>query len=156
MKSKIVLISSIVLCELAGIVGSVFTFPSIDSWYSKLLKPSFSPPNWVFAPVWVLLYLLMGVSAYLVWEKGIKKKNVKDSLEVFGLQLVLNTLWSLVFFGLQSPFYGLIEIVLLWVAILATMVKFHKISKTATLLLLPYILWVSFAMILNFYVWRLN
>lgn len=156
MKSKLMLILAILVCELAGVIGSFFTIPSIGSWYSKLIKPSFSPPNWLFGPVWTILYLLMGVSAYLVWEKGIKKKNVKNSLAVFGVQLALNILWSIFFFGLHSPLYGLITIALLWVAIAVTLLKFYKISKTAGLLLVPYILWVSFAMVLNFYLWMLN
>jgi benzodiazapine receptor len=156
MKNKIVLISAIVLCELAGALGSIFTFPSIEGWYYKLVKPSFSPHNWVFGPVWTTLYFLMGVSVYLVWEKGVKKKNVRNSLLVFGVQLVLNILWSILFFGLHSPLYGFICIILLWIAIAVTITKFYRVSKTAGLLQLPYILWVTFAAVLNFYIWRLN
>lgn len=156
MKSKTALIAAVLICELAGLIGSAFTYPSISDWYTKLNKPSFSPPNWLFAPVWVMLYLFMGVSAYLVWEKGMKKKEVRDALSIFVVQLLLNTLWSLLFFGLRCPLCGLLGIAVLWVAILLTIIKFRRISKTAALLLLPYILWVSFAVLLNFYVWMLN
>jgi len=159
MKNKtVVLISAILICELAGVIGSLFTYQSIQDWYNtgKLNKPAFSPPNWLFAPVWVTLYLLMGISAYLIWEKGIKKKKVRDSLMVFGAQLVLNALWSVLFFGLRCPLCGFIEIILLWVAMVLTILKFYKISRAAAALLIPYILWVTFAMILNFYVWNLN
>lgn len=157
MKNKIIkLIAAILLCELAGGIGSLFTYPSIEGWYAKLQKPSFNPPNWVFAPVWITVYLLMGISAYLVWEKNRKSKEAKKSLSIFGMQLVLNMLWSIVFFGLQSLLFGLIDIILLWIAIVVTVFKFFRISRTAGLLLIPYVLWVTFAMILNFYIWRLN
>lgn len=157
MKNKIIkLIAAILLCELAGGIGSLFTYPSIEGWYAKLQKPSFNPPNWVFAPVWITLYLLMGISAYLVWEKNRESKEAKNSLSIFGMQLVLNMLWSIVFFGLQSPLFGLIDIILLWIAIVVTVFKFFRISRTAGLLLMPYVLWVTFATILNFYIWRLN
>jgi benzodiazapine receptor len=156
MKNKLVLISAILLCELAGVIGSVFTIPSIESWYHKLIKPSFSPPNWVFGSVWITLYFLMGVSAYLVWEKGVKKKDVRDSLLFFGVQLVLNILWSILFFGLHSPLYGFMCILLLWITIAVTITKFYRVSKTSGLLQLPYLLWVTFATALNFFVWRLN
>lgn len=144
----------VVLCLLAGAIGSVFTVQSIPAWYATLNKPSFSPPNWVFGPVWTTLYIMMGLAAYLVYTK--KNKETKTALVVFGVQLALNVMWSVLFFGLQSPLYGLICIIALWLAIAATIVKFYKISKTAGLLLVPYLLWVSFASVLNFYVWMLN
>ena len=151
------LIAAVLICEIAGIIGSIFTYNSIPEWYNaKLNKPSFTPPSWLFGPVWVTLYFLMGVSAYLVWEKGIKKKKIRDSLTVFGMQLVLNALWSILFFGLRCPLCGFIGILLLWIAIVLTILKFYKISRTAAILLLPYILWVTLAMVLNFYVWKLN
>ena len=159
MKNKtIALIAAILICEISGVIGSVFTYQSIPDWYNteKLNKPSFTPPSWLFGPVWVTLYLLMGISAYLIWEKGTKKKLVKDSLSIFGIQLILNTLWSILFFGLRCPLCGFIEIIILWFAIAFTIITFYKLSRTAALLLVPYILWVSFAMVLNFYVWRLN
>lgn len=155
--NKIVkLISAIVICQMAGVIGSFFTTPSIATWYESLEKPSFAPPNWAFAPVWISLFTLMGISLYLIWIKGWKNKKVKISLLIFGVQLILNTLWSFLFFGLQSPFYGLIEIVVLWIVIAATILTFLKISKKASFLLLPYIVWVTIAAILNFYIWILN
>jgi len=156
MKRWVKFIVSILVCQMAGVVGSFFTYPSIPTWYATLQKPSFSPPNWLFAPVWITLFTLMGVSAYLVWNKGLKNKQVKESLSIFGIQLILNAFWSFLFFGLKSPLYAFIEIIILWGAIVLTILKFYKISKKAGLLLFPYIVWVSFAMTLNFYVWRLN
>lgn len=149
-------ICAIVVCQLVGVVGSLFTYPSISTWYVSLRKPIFTPPNWLFAPVWITLFTLMGISAYLIWNKGMKNGQVKTALFIFGIQLALNALWSLLFFGLQSPLYALIEMVVLWDVIALTILRFYKISKKAGLLLLPYIVWVTIAMILNFYVWRLN
>jgi len=150
------LIFAIVVCQIAGVLGSLFTFPSIPTWYATLQKPGFTPPSWLFAPVWTILFALMGISAYLVWNKGLENKEVKISLFIFGIQLVLNVLWSALFFGLKSPFYAFMEIIVLWFAIALTILNFFKISRSAGLLLLPYIFWVSFAMILNFYIWKLN
>lgn len=150
------LLASILLCQLAGVLGSVFTASSLDNWYILLEKPSFNPPSWVFFPVWTTLYTLMGISLYLVWEKGLQKPEVKKGILIFGIQLGLNSLWSFLFFGLKSPYYAFIEIILLWFAILLTILQFRKISKTASYLLLPYIVWVSFAAVLNYYIWILN
>ncbi len=146
----------VILCEAVGILGSVFTAPAIPSWYANLKKPSFSPPNWLFGPVWTLLYALMGISAYLIWQEGIERREVKNAFFLFALQLILNFLWSFFFFKLQSPFHALIEIVLLWLLILATIVSFYSLNKTAAYLLIPYLLWVSFATLLNFSIYRLN
>ncbi|MDO8741158.1 MAG: TspO/MBR family protein [Candidatus Woesearchaeota archaeon] len=148
-KNTYKLIFSIIICQLAGLIGSFFTASSIGTWYAALQKPSFNPPNWIFGPVWVALFLLMGISLYLVWEKGIKAKGVKTALIFFGIQLLLNMLWSIIFFGLRSPLYASIEIIILWLAILFTIIKFYNISKPAAYLLVPYILWVSFAVVLN-------
>jgi tryptophan-rich sensory protein len=148
--------SSIIICQLAGFIGSLFTTPSIPSWYAGINKPSFNPPNWVFAPVWTTLYLLMGISLYLVLRTGLNDKNVKMALAVFIFQLVLNSLWSFLFFGLHSPFTAFIEIIFLWIAILTSIILFFRISWVAGVLLIPYILWVSFASFLNFAIWRLN
>ena len=150
------LIAAILLCEAAGLVGSIFTFPSIPGWYATLNKPSFSPPNWVFGPVWTTLYALMGISLYLVWKKGQEKINIKIPLIFFGIQLFLNFLWSILFFGLHSPVLGLICIILLWLSIAATILSFYTISRNAAYLLIPYLLWDSFASILNADVWMLN
>jgi len=156
MKKGIRLILSILVCELIGISGSFFTIASISTWYRTLNKPFFSPPNWIFGPVWAILYLMMGISAYLIWAEGLKKKKVKEALLFFAVQLILNFSWSLIFFGLQLPFSAFINIVTLWLAILATILRFNKISKTAGYLLIPYILWVSFASVLNLAIVILN
>lgn len=150
------LIVAIVICELAGIIGSVFTAPSIADWYAGLVKPALNPPAWVFAPVWTTLFALMGVAAFIIWRKGLKRKDVKIALGIFAGQLALNTLWSIIFFGTHNPGGALVEIIFLWLAILATIIAFAKISKPAAWLLLPYILWVSFAVYLNFAIWSLN
>ncbi|OGC88576.1 TspO protein [Candidatus Adlerbacteria bacterium RIFOXYC1_FULL_48_26] len=147
------LIGFIALSEAAGIVGSFFTAPSIAGWYATLTKPDIAPPNWIFAPVWTTLFLLMGIAAFLVWRT---RKNTRTALGLFGLQLALNVLWSLLFFGLQNPGAALAEITLLWLSIAATMVAFAKFSKPAAWLLVPYIAWVSFAGYLNFLLWSLN
>lgn len=151
---KVVL--GIIICELAGVAGSVFTFPSIGSWYASLEKPWFNPPNWLFAPVWTTLYALMGVSLGLVWNKGLGSRRARAGLLVFGVQLALNVLWSVVFFGAESLIYGFGIIVVLWIAIVFTIVLFYRISKAAGLLLVPYICWVTVATILNYYLWILN
>ncbi|MDW8114658.1 MAG: TspO/MBR family protein, partial [candidate division WOR-3 bacterium] len=111
------LLISILICQGAGILGSIFTTPSIPTWYRQLIKPPFTPPNWLFAPAWTLLFLLMGISLYLVWEKGLKDKEVKKALLIFLIQLVLNILWSFIFFTLKSLLFAFIEIVILWIAI---------------------------------------
>ncbi|MDD2785715.1 MAG: tryptophan-rich sensory protein [Patescibacteria group bacterium] len=150
------LISTILICELAGVIGAVFTTSSIGGWYSGLIKPDFSPPNWIFGPVWTTLYFLMGVAAYLIWNKGLNRKSVKIALSFFIAQLILNIFWSIIFFGLHSPGGAMIEIVFLWLTILATIITFYKIFRPAAWLLVPYILWVSFAGYLNYSIWILN
>jgi tryptophan-rich sensory protein len=150
------LIISIFICLFAGFIGSFFTLPAIPTWYATLLKPSFAPPNWVFFPIWTSLFIMMGISLFLVWQKGCEDKKVKTALYLFAGQLILNALWSVAFFGLRSPLLGLMDIIILWIAILATILSFMKLSKTAAYLLIPYILWVSFAAIVNFSTWRLN
>lgn len=148
------LVISIFVCQLVGIIGSFFTASSVSSWYPTLVKPAFNPPNWVFSPVWITLFVLMGVSLYLVWEKGFREN--KTAITIFGVQLGLNVLWSILFFGLKSPLLAFIEIIFLWAAILLTILKFYKISKWSAYLLIPYILWVSFAAVLNFAIFYLN
>ncbi len=150
------LILAIVVCQIAGAIGSIFTFSSIPTWYATINKPSFTPPNWLFGPVWITLYTLMGVSLYLIWNKGLENKEVKSSLFIFSAQLSLNALWSILFFGLKSPLYAFIEIIILWITIAVTIFKFYKISKNAGVILIPYIIWVSIALTLNFYVWIRN
>jgi benzodiazapine receptor len=150
------LVVSLVACQCAGAIGSIATTPAIPTWYATLQKPSFSPPNWLFAPAWITLYLLMGVAAFLIWRKGFKQKGVRAALVIFLVQLVLNALWSVVFFGLQSPLWGVVVIIALWIAILITIIKFFKLSTAAGSLMLPYILWVSFAAVLNIALFMLN
>lgn len=150
------LIIAIAVCELAGAVGSMFTVPSIPTWYAGLAKPALNPPSWVFAPVWTSLYLLMGISAFLVWQKGLRKKKTKEALGIFAMQLFLNAIWSIIFFGLKSPQWAFLDIVFLWLVIAWTITLFWKISRPAALLLLPYILWVSFAVYLNYSIMVLN
>ena len=157
MKQKIIkLIIAIVICEMIGFLGSFFTQPAIADWYADLEKPSFNPPDWIFAPVWTFLYALMGISAYLIWIRGFEKTEVKIALVIFSIQLILNLLWSFLFFQLHSPFYAFIEIIVLWLFILLTAMSFLKIHRIAGFLLLPYLFWVTFAAILNFYIYRLN
>lgn len=156
MKNITKLIVSIIICQLAGFIGSVFTTPSISTWYSTLTKPSFNPPNWIFAPVWTTLFLLMGISLFLVWREGKRKPGVRIAIIIFSIQLILNILWSFLFFGLKLPIAGFFEIILLWVAILITILEFYRISILSGILMIPYILWVSFATFLNFTLWKLN
>ncbi len=150
------LVVSIVACLAAGAIGSIFTRQAIPTWYAMLEKPAFNPPNWLFVPVWTLLYILMGIAAFLVWRRGLENRQVRIALIVFLVQLILNALWSVVFFGLESPLYGLIVISALWVAILFTVLKFFRISSVASVLLWPYLLWVTFAAVLNVSIWLLN
>jgi len=177
---KIIKLSiSIIICELAGVLGSVFTVPSVGVWYKSLNKPGFNPPSWIFTPVWSILFLLMGVSFYLAWDKSWKVKNEIKKIKsiklnptsqklwqgkwqkinivaIFFVQLILNIFWSLLFFGLHFTDVAFFELLMLWFAILFTIVNFYRVSKTAAYLLLPYILWVSFAGILNYFLWILN
>ena len=150
------LVVALVACLAAGAIGSIFTAGAIPNWYAALNKPDLAPPNWVFAPVWTTLYILMGIAAYLVWDKGWKNKDVKVALDLFGAQLVLNIFWSIIFFGMKNPLYAFIEIIVLWLAIALTISKFNKIEKNAAYLMVPYIIWVSFAAYLNYSIWMLN
>lgn len=150
------LLFSIVICQLAGIIGSFFTVHSVSTWYTGIIKPAFTPPNWVFGPVWTALFALMGISLYLVWIKGIKTKKAKIALALFGIQVFLNVLWSMLFFGLRLPFYAFIEIIILWIFILLAIIWFYNISKAASYLLIPYLIWVSFAAVLNLAIVLLN
>lgn len=143
------LITALVLPQLAGLIGGLFTFSAINEWYQFLAKPSFSPPNWLFGPVWTALYLMMGLAWYLAWRKGAPAK-------LFLIHLVFNCLWSILFFGLKSPGLAFLEILVLWTLIVALLRQFYRFNRLSSWLLVPYLLWVSFAAILNFSVWRLN
>ena len=140
---------SVIGCELVGIVGGLSTASAIPTWYATLNKPFFSPPNWVFGPVWTMLYFLMGISFYLIWKQGWKKKKNREARAYFLAQLALNFIWTPIFFGLKSPFIALFIIIALWILIVLTIKKMYPVSKTASYLLSPYLLWVSFATLLN-------
>jgi benzodiazapine receptor len=137
--TKIVkLICSVAVCILIGFLGSFATRGSVTSWYADLSRPSFTPPDWTFGVVWPILYMMMGISAFMIWNMGFDKTEVKVALVIFGLQLVLNGLWTPIFFGLHLIGLALVEIIVMWAAILLTIISFWKISKPAALLLLPY------------------
>lgn len=150
------LAAAILFCEIVGSLGSVVTTPGPGSWYSSLIKPFFAPPAWVFGPVWVTLFALMGIALFLVWELGTGKPEVRFALGIFGVQFVFNVAWSFLFFGLRSPLLGLINIIILWWLILATIVVFYRVRKGAAYLLIPYIAWVSIATVLNASIYLLN
>ncbi len=157
------LIASILICEFAGIIGTIYTIPAINSWYVTLMKPGFNPPAWIFGPVWTILYLLMGIALWLIWEKkGVEPEAKQWAIVIFIIQLLFNAKWSIIFFGMHSVSLALIDIILLWISILITIILFSKISKGAAWLLVPYILWVSFAGVLsfaiylNYSIWALN
>lgn len=150
------LVGSIAACQVAGLIGSVFTRAAIPTWYEALEKPAFTPPNSVFAPVWFTLYTLMGIAVFLIWRIGLKERGVKTGFIIFWVQLVLNALWSVVFFGLKSPIAGVVVIILLWFAILFTIIRFFNLSRVAAGLLIPYIIWISIAASLNVGIWILN
>jgi len=158
MKDLPKLIVSVIGCELVGFLGTPFTISAIPTWYATLNKPFFAPPNWIFGPVWTLLYFLMGVAFYLIWRQDWKSakgrsasggKKIQVAIKYFLAQLALNFIWSPIFFGLRAPLLGLIVIVAMWVLIVMTMQKFHPLSRLAFYLLVPYLLWVSFATLLN-------
>lgn len=140
----------------AGLVGSLASAGGFTSWYATIEKPFFTPPNWVFGPVWTVLYVLMGVAAFLVWQNGLSRRPVRIALTWFLAQLVLNALWSPIFFGLHRIGLALFVLVLLWAAIVATMRRFFEVSRPAGWLLVPYLLWVSYAAVLNSSIWWLN
>jgi benzodiazapine receptor len=150
------LIVSFLITFSAAFLGSMATTPSLPGWYAGLRKPAFNPPNWIFGPVWTTLYGLMAVALFLVWKEGGRRHQVKVALLIFGVQLGLNIFWSFLFFEFQSPAWALAEIVVLWLMIVLTASRFFKISKSAGWLLIPYLLWVSFASVLNFFIVRLN
>jgi len=146
------LVISIGVCLLVGFIAGMFTSTSIDTWYSTLTKPSFNPPNWVFGPAWTILYIMMGIALYLVWNSS----NNRIAITFFMIQLALNFLWSFLFFALENPLIAFIGILLLLGMIILTAVQFYPVSRTAAFLLIPYILWVIFASVLNFSIYWLN
>ena len=150
------LIISILIVFLAGAVGTVYTLKEITTWYVSLLKPGWTPPNWAFGPIWSTLYVLMGISLFLVWREGLGRKDVRIAILVFAIQLFLNVLWSIIFFGTHNIFWGLVFVIILWISILINIIVFYRISKPAGLILIPYLLWVSIASYLNYSVFLLN
>ena len=150
------LVAAIIICQGTGLLAGLATASSVSSWYTTLDKPGFTPPNWLFAPVWTALYFIMAIAAYLVWQKGIKAEGVKKALILFLMQLLLNGLWSIFFFGLRSPLLGLVDIIALIIVLTLTIFKFYKINKIAAYLLLPYLLWVLYATALNLAIVLLN
>nr|WP_299387395.1 TspO/MBR family protein [Allomuricauda sp.] len=157
MKKKLTyIIIAVIVCLLIGFLSSFATQSSVNDWYADLIKPEFNPPNWVFAPVWTILYILMGISAGIVWSKGFHHIWVKTALYHFGFQLLFNALWSIVFFGLKNPFWAFLVILVLLTLIMLTIKWFRVVSKWASYLLVPYLLWVCFATLLNYKIWELN
>ena len=150
------LVISIIACFAAAGIGSLFTFKAIPNWYAGLKKPSYTPPNWAFGPVWTTLYLLMGISVFLVWQKGLATNGALSAFILFWIQLVVNAIWSIVFFGKKSKGGGVITIIVLWLLIMVTMITSFRVSDWAGALLIPYIMWVSIASYLNIGIWLLN
>jgi tryptophan-rich sensory protein len=141
---------------MAGIIGSIFTASSVANWYPTLVMPSFTPPGFYIGLIWIVLFTLMGISLFLIWRETPRNQAARIALSFFSAQLIVNVLWSVAFFGMRSPISGLVVIALLWVLILITIIKFWPKNRTAALLLIPYIVWVSIAACLNYYIWRLN
>jgi benzodiazapine receptor len=150
------LIVSILACFAAAGIGSLFTFKAIPNWYAGLKKPPYTPPNWAFGPVWTILYILMGISVFIVWRKGLTTDGALLAFILFCIQLAVNAIWSIIFFGMKSKGGGVITIIVLWLLIVATMTASFRVSGWAGLLLIPYIVWVSIASYLNIGVWLLN
>ena len=154
-QSLIALAAALAVCFAASFIGGIFTEPNLD-WYATLVKPGFTPPNSVFPVVWTILYVMMAVAAWLVWRAPGDEGDRKTALVWFGIQLVINVAWSVAFFGLHSPMLGFGVIMALILAIVITIIYFDRLSRTAALLLVPYLLWVGFATGLNFTIWVLN
>ncbi len=150
------LLTSLALCQGAGAVGGWATAASLREWYPLLRKPWFTPPNWLFPVAWTLFFLLMGIALFLVWSQGSSTPGVAPALAIFGVHLVLNMLWSVFFFTLRSPGWALVELVLFWLSIVASILAFAPVSRAAAWLLVPYLVWVTFAGLLNWSIWRLN
>ncbi|WOF16717.1 tryptophan-rich sensory protein [Methanoplanus sp. FWC-SCC4] len=156
-KEPLTLIASVIICNLAGIIGGFFTETGPGSWYAEeLVKPWFIPPSIAFPIVWITLYTLMGISLYLLLAEGFNRQKVRAAVSVFAIQLILNVLWSVLFFGMKSPLFGMIGIIFLWIFILQTIIVSYDINKKAAYLLMPYIAWVSFAAYINAAILMIN
>jgi benzodiazapine receptor len=155
LRSAIALVFFLAMCFGVAWIGSMFTFLSVGTWYQSLTKPDWTPPDWVFGPVWSLLYTMIAVAGWRVWRRG-GLRGAEGPLALFSLQLVLNAAWSGLFFGLQRPDWAFVEIVALWGIILTTLVAFWRLDWRSGALFVPYLIWVSYAAALNFAIWRLN
>lgn len=156
MSSFVKLVIAITIPVLIGGASGFFTVSGVESWYQTIQKPSWNPPNWVFGPVWTTLYVMMGIALWLVWKEDTSKELKLIAGILFAAQLTLNFFWSFIFFKLEQPGFAFLEILFMWVAILATIFAFAQVNKRAAWLLVPYISWVSFAAMLNFTIWRMN
>jgi tryptophan-rich sensory protein len=150
------LLIALILPQIAGVIGSLFTMPATQTWYMNINKPWFTPPNWLFGPVWITLFVLMGVALWLVWRQPKESPNKNFALFLFAMQLILNTFWSIIFFGWGQFGLAFLEIIVLWIMVFATALVFAKQSKWAGALLIPYILWLTLASALNYQIWTLN
>ena len=156
------LIPSLIFPQLAGLFGSLFTIQSVSTWYTTITKASFNPPGWVFGPAWTVLYILMGIASYLIWQQvdkpfgKLRDRRAKNALTIFWVHLFFNASWSWVFFGLHLPRLALLNLLILWVFVIIMIGKFYRIDKRASYLLIPYLLWLSFAGVLNYFIWILN
>lgn len=150
------LIISLVITEGAGGIGSFFTAEAIPTWYASLNRSPLTPPNWLFAPMWITLYFLMGLSLYLVLQHGKEGNDKRLALSLFAVQLILNVLWSVIFFGGKQILFGAVEIVFMWFFILATIIEFRPLNRVASYLLFPYLSWVTVATVLNFSILWVN
>jgi len=155
-KKALYITYAVSICLVIGFISSFATQSSVNDWFTTLNKPSFNPPNWLFAPVWTVLYIMMGVAAGIVWARGFYHLWVQTALYHFGFQLLLNAAWSIVFFGLKEPFWALLVILTLLIVLSITIKRFKVVSATAAWLLVPYLLWVCFATVLNYKLWELN
>jgi benzodiazapine receptor len=158
MNDTVAMISFPLISLILGNIGAIFTMKQIPTWYKNLKKPSLNPPNWIFGPVWTILYILIGISGYLIWKDDKDPFNGKNSTAwtIYAIQLILNYLWTPLFFGAHMLFLSLIEIVLMDISIIFNIFAFYQINHIAAYLLVPYLIWVSFATYLTFGIWRLN
>ncbi|HUQ97638.1 MAG TPA: TspO/MBR family protein [Chitinophagaceae bacterium] len=156
MKKGFRLLISVLIPVFVGLLSGFFTASGVKGWFQTITKPGWNPPNWVFAPVWTTLYILMGIALYLIWQRQTNATQKKQAIIFWIVQLILNAAWSFLFFQQHAIGLALIEIILLWIAIFITILLFARINKTAAWLLVPYISWVSFASLLTYAIWRLN
>lgn len=150
------LIGWMVFCELVGVMGAWFTAPAILMWYPTLTKPVFNPPNWIFGPVWITLYALMGIAAYRIWRIGVAKPAARSATVFFLIHLLFNAVWSVIFFGKQNIPLAFVDISLMWITLIFVIFRFAVWDTLSAYLLLPYLAWVSFATVLNYHFWLLN